>query len=775
MEPYVLPLFLLGVLFLTEIWAGSHSLKYFYTVMSRPGLAEPKFIAVTYVDDQQVLGFDSDSASQRMEPRTPWINRETPDYWERETRISREATQRYRMCLQKVPSYYNHSEGGVRTYQRLSGCEVFSNGSFSRGFVQYAYNGQDYLALDPQTLRWTAGNAGALSNKRKWEADQSIAEYWKVYMEEECVYWLLRHLQNGKETLLRTDPPSVQVTRHTSSGGEVTLRCRAQGFYPAEISLTWLRDGEEQLQDAELIETRPAGDGTFQKWAAMTMLSGSEQKYTCRVQHEGLPGPLFLKWEPKSSTSGLSAGVIAALLFIAVIVGVVLWRKYISDGKKGSYAATASSDSAQGSDVSLSAKDNCRILRERTPWEAGFGRCAGNGGIPGPQKLLKPGGAGLAGAQSPSGQSPILSLGRIFQTSPILSGCHSMKYFDSVVIGSRLGLEERWFTTVGYVDDQQFVRFHSDSRSQNTAPRGPWIELETPDYWERETRHLKDSQHCPMSLQNLHFNYNQSNGGVHTLQRLYGCKVFSNGSFSTFFLRYGYNGEDKLYLEPETLSWIALDSVARNIKIQLDADRSLAERWKALLQGTCVQWLLRHLETGKKTLLRTDPPSVRVTRHMNSDGEVTLKCRAWGFYPAEISLIWLRDGQDQIQDTENIETRPGGDGTFQTWAAVGMPFGNEEKYTCRVQHEGLLEPLSLKWESHSASNGPIVGIIAVFLLLTTVITGVVIWKKCALGGKGGNYSLTSENDGTQESDVSLTARETRRNGNSEKIGDICMN
>ncbi|XP_051852305.1 BOLA class I histocompatibility antigen, alpha chain BL3-7-like [Antechinus flavipes] len=340
------------------------------------------------------------------------------------------------------------------------------------------------------------------------------------------------------------------------------------------------------------------------------------------------------------------------------------------------------------------------------------------------------------------------------------AGCHTMKYFDTIVTGPRLGLEERWFMTVGYVDDQQFVRFHSSSGSQSTEPRAPWIELETPDYWERETRHLKDSQHCRMSLQNLHFNYNQSDdGGVHTLQRMYGCEVFSNGSFSTFFLRYGYNGQDKLSLDPETLTWIASDNIALNLKLKLETDRSPAERWKVHLKETCVQWLLRHLEKGKKTLLRTDPPLVRVTRHITSDREVVLKCRAWGFYPSEISIIWLKDGEEQIQDTEYIETRPGGDGTFQKWAAIGMPFRNEEKYTCLVQHEGLPEQLSLKWESQSTSNGLFMGIIVVVLLLfTAVVAGVVIWKKSTLGGKGRNYALTSEIDSAQGSDVSLTAR-----------------
>uniref|UniRef100_A0A8C9BS07 BOLA class I histocompatibility antigen, alpha chain BL3-7-like n=1 Tax=Phocoena sinus TaxID=42100 RepID=A0A8C9BS07_PHOSS len=277
MAPRTLLLLLSGALALTETWAGSHSLRYFYTGVSRPGRGEPRFIIVGYVDDTQFVRFDSDAPNPRGEPRAPWVEQVGPEYWEEETQIFKDAAQVYRVNLNNLCGYYNQSEA---------------------------------------------------------------------------------------------DPPKTHVTHHPISDREVTLRCWALGFYPKEISLTWQRDGEDQTQDMELVETRPSGDGTFQKWGALVVPSGEEQRYTCHVQHEGLQKPLTLRWEPPQPTvpiMGLIVGLVLLVVTGAVVAGAVIWRKKHSGENGGSYAQAASSDSAQGSDVPLrhpNVGDSCLVGTE---------------------------------------------------------------------------------------------------------------------------------------------------------------------------------------------------------------------------------------------------------------------------------------------------------------------------------------------------------------------------------------------------------------------------
>ncbi|XP_062041558.1 HLA class I histocompatibility antigen, B alpha chain-like isoform X2 [Lepus europaeus] len=354
MAPRTLLLLLAGALTLTETWAGSHSLRYLHTAVSRPGLGEPRFLAVGYMDDTQFVRFDSDAAVARAEPRAAWMRQVEPGYWDTHTQIFERGTLRFREVLRNLRIYYNQSEAVSHTLQSLFGCEVGPDGRFLRGYSLLAYDGADYLVLNEHLHSWTVVDTRPNIWKPEWDGEQCTS-----YLEGECVEWLQGFLEMGKETLQRADPPKTYVAHHPISDGEATLRCWALGFYPAEISLTWQRDGEDQTQDMELVETRPGGDGTFQKWAAVVVPSGEEQRYTCRVQHEGLPEPLTLRWEPPAQPTTLIVGIVAGLVLGAVVTAAVVafvMRKRKSSVNNGRrYAESIDSESSQDPGMSLTA------------------------------------------------------------------------------------------------------------------------------------------------------------------------------------------------------------------------------------------------------------------------------------------------------------------------------------------------------------------------------------------------------------------------------------
>ena len=91
---------------------------------------------------------------------------------------------------------------GSHTLQEMYGCDVGPDGRLLRGYDQFAYDGRDYIALNEDLRSWTAADTAAQITKRKWEK-AGAAEGHRNYLVGECVEWLRRYLETGKDTLLR--------------------------------------------------------------------------------------------------------------------------------------------------------------------------------------------------------------------------------------------------------------------------------------------------------------------------------------------------------------------------------------------------------------------------------------------------------------------------------------------------------------------------------------------------------------------------------------------
>ncbi|XP_032998399.1 uncharacterized protein LOC117042848 [Lacerta agilis] len=274
----------------------SHSLRYFYTAVSEPGQGLPQFITVGYVDDQQIDQYDSDT--KEALPRVPWIRKvekEDPQYWHRNTQIYQGNEPVFRVSLQNLRNRYNQSEG-IHTLQNMYGCELRSDGR-KGGYRQYGYDGRDFIAFDKDTLTWTAAQTEAQVSKRKLDPIVAQNQYLKAYLEEECIEWLQRYLEYGKETLLRTEAPEVKVTRKAGYDNLETLVCQVHGFYPKEIDANWVKDGEVWQEGTSRGLVAPNSDGTYYVLLSVKIDPEERDRFRCRVDHDSLEKPLDVAWE----------------------------------------------------------------------------------------------------------------------------------------------------------------------------------------------------------------------------------------------------------------------------------------------------------------------------------------------------------------------------------------------------------------------------------------------------------------------------------------------
>eukprot|EP00076_Gallus_gallus_P046230 XP_025011768.1 class I histocompatibility antigen, F10 alpha chain-like [Gallus gallus] len=343
---------------------GSHSLRYFKTRMTDPGPGMPQFVIVGYVDGELFGKYDS--KSRWVHPIAEMLPQEDREHWDTQTQKARDVELVFCGFLGRLQVHYNKPKkpfspcpgcaSGSHTLQKMFGCDILEDGSI-RGYDQYAFDGRDFLAFDMDTMTFTAADPVAEITKRRWEEEGTYAERWKHELGTVCVQNLRRYLEHGKAALKRRERPKVRVWGKEADR-ILTLSCRAYGFYPRPIAISWMKDGMVRDQETHWGGIMPNRDGTYYASAVINVLPEDGDKYQCRVEHASLPQPGLFLWEPQPNLIPIVAGAVVAIVaVIAAVVGLVVWKSKSGKEKKGYEAAPGhngvSSGSATGSELSI--------------------------------------------------------------------------------------------------------------------------------------------------------------------------------------------------------------------------------------------------------------------------------------------------------------------------------------------------------------------------------------------------------------------------------------
>uniref|UniRef100_A0A3B3RDZ6 Ig-like domain-containing protein n=1 Tax=Paramormyrops kingsleyae TaxID=1676925 RepID=A0A3B3RDZ6_9TELE len=294
---------------LSQINFVTHSLQYVYTGMS--GIPDfPEFVSMGLVNGEPIDYYDS--KVRRVTPRQRWLEQSVgPGYWEQQIQYSWYAEGEMKNSIEVAKKLFNHTEGKwcmFTTFMHIFyTCSFTLSDTSSQGILQHVSSFPDRQP-----------GPGGL-----------------CFHHFICGCFCLSPQVRPEVSLLQKDPSSP-------------VTCHATGFFPKGIVVTWRKDGVDMHSNVAVGKTLPNGDGTFQITSKLWVKpeDWKMNSYSCVVQHKSLQDDIAVLLQEKNirtnqgkRSRGLPWGIIvgcvaAALALVAVVIGLVLWRRSRTGNRK---------------------------------------------------------------------------------------------------------------------------------------------------------------------------------------------------------------------------------------------------------------------------------------------------------------------------------------------------------------------------------------------------------------------------------------------------------
>uniref|UniRef100_A0A3B3WRP9 Ig-like domain-containing protein n=1 Tax=Poecilia mexicana TaxID=48701 RepID=A0A3B3WRP9_9TELE len=115
-----------------------------------------------------------------------------------------------------------------------------------------------------------------------------------------------------------------------------------------------------------------------------------------------------------------------------------------------------------------------------------------------------------------------------------------------------------------------------------------------------------------------------------------------------------------------------------------------------------------------------------------------LTCSVYGFFPKQIRVTWMRNGQKVTSDVTSTTELPDGAWLYQIHSSLEFKPRSGEKISCMVEHLSLEEPLTIDWTPPPGQPMPesekikiAFGVLGLILGLVLSLTGFIYYKKKA--------------------------------------------
>ncbi|XP_048059161.1 zinc-alpha-2-glycoprotein-like [Megalobrama amblycephala] len=282
------------------------------------------------------------------------------------------------------------------------------------------------------------------------------------------------------------------------------------------------------------------------------------------------------------------------------------------------------------------------------------------------------------------------------------------------------------FSAVGVCDDREFAHYSKEDEGWIRANVNKHDRTEPlPEPYESRDWYkdlLKTLSNCPNSFPLC--------SELHVLQRIIGCELekLPDGTVKslTAYDEYGFDGEDFISFNFDTMQWIDKSPKAKETKEDWDHQTARNQILEYFLK-ICMNWISTYNNTH---MSRPDVHVFALKAAPVDQNKQKLTCLATGFYPRDVQMN-IRLYRINLEDQTSSGIRANDDGTFQMRISVKINRNYKGSYDCLVIHSSLTEPVTVVWDGKCSNCEPEprwdVGAVAVVLLLTVIVIVIVIY------------------------------------------------